>query len=64
MDGMMRPHTKNLVLMVTTSVLMVTNTGWVYSFGVCVRVHMRVRVRVLLYTLARHRTPGSQTSET
>jgi len=34
--------------------------GWDYSFGACVCVHMRVRVCVLLYTVARPKTPGSQ----
>jgi len=53
---MMRPHTKNLVLMVTTSVLMVTNTGWVYSFGVCVRC---THAGTCVYTLARYKNPGS-----
>ena len=35
--------------------LMVTTRSWVYDFGVCLRVYMRVRVRVLFHTLAREK---------
>ena len=34
--------------------------GWVYAFGVCMRVYMRVRARILFHTFAMQKTPGSQ----